>query len=104
MGVGTPTQRNVAMMAAGVVGAFALGMFSPAIGVGIGGGIASVGLTRQLASSTASPALPPAQPVAGLGMGNGIDMEGIGRVQPGGIHGVYANDPDEIGMVVNDYG
>ena len=107
MGIGTPMQRNLGMVGLGIVSAIAIGMVSPAAGLAVGAGIAAVGGTRALASSTAAPALP----VAGLGRGEADDddMQGpfdqIGLVTPGGIDGVFDGtaDVEGIGYVVNDY-
>lgn len=110
MGIGTPTQRNWGMVALGALSAIGIGLLTKGkAGASVGAGVAGVGLTRVLASSTASAALPAGAAIRGLGTGEGTDdhMNGpfdqIGTVydNEGRSHvdGVY----DDIGLVVNDY-
>ncbi len=107
LNMGTPQHRNLAIIGAGVAAAVLLGkMVSAETGLAVGGGIASVGLTRAVANAM-NAALPTSQAVHGLGTGEGYgdgQVEGpfdqIGAVYPRpDINGAF----DDIGLVVNDY-
>lgn len=97
LNIGTANQRNLGMLALGVVAAVVLR--KRPIGASIGAGIASVGLTRAVVLHQNSAAATAA--IRGLGTGDGDEM---GRITSGDMNGIGEVVPGEIGEVVLDYG
>jgi hypothetical protein len=97
LNIGSASQRNWGLIAAGVLAGIVVSMKSAAAGASIGGGIASIGLSRALVTTLyANPTTTPSS-IKGLGMGNGGGSDFDGAYDQVGGQSVY----DSIGAVVD---